>query len=91
VRRIATTFFEFVKNTFEDPMLRVLCLAAVVSLVLGISTDGIQDGWLEGTSILVAICLIVSVTSINNYLKEQQFNKLNDIATKKDVNVVRDG
>jgi Ca2+ transporting ATPase len=32
----------------------------------------------------------VSVTSINNYLKEQQFNKLNEIATRKDVNVLRD-
>lgn len=72
-------------------MLRVLCLAAVVSLVLGIATEGIEEGWLEGTSILVAICLIVSVTSINNYLKEQQFNKLNAIAKKKSVNVVRDG
>jgi Ca2+ transporting ATPase len=39
---------------------------------------------------LVAICIIVSVTSINNYLKEQQFNKLNEIATRKDVNVLRD-
>lgn len=66
-------------------------MAALVSLVLGIATDGIEEGWLEGTSILVAICLIVSVTSINNYLKEQQFNKLNDIATRKDVNVVREG
>lgn len=91
VRRIPTTFFEFVKDTFEDPMLRVLCLAAIVSLVLGIATDGIEEGWLEGTSILVAISLIVSVTSINNYLKEQQFNKLNDVATRKEVNVVRDG
>jgi Ca2+-transporting ATPase len=40
---------------------------------------------------LVAILLIVSVTSINNFLKEQQFNKLNKIAERKKVNVVRDG
>ena len=50
-------------------MLKILCLAAVVSLVLGILTEGISEGWLEGASILLAIGLIVSVTSVNNYLK----------------------
>lgn len=91
VLRKATTFFEFVADTFEDPMLRVLCVAALVSLALGILTEGIEEGWMEGTSILIAILLIVSVTSINNYLKEQQFNKLNVIAERKKVNAVRDG
>lgn len=67
-------------ESFEDEMLRVLCLAAVVSLVLGIATEGIEHGWMEGTSILVAVIIIVTVTSGNNYVKEQQFKKLNAIA-----------
>jgi hypothetical protein len=50
-------------------MLRILCLAAAVSLVLGIWSEGLEEGWLEGTSILVAICIIVTVTSANNYIK----------------------
>jgi Ca2+ transporting ATPase len=61
-------------------MLRVLCVAAVVSLVLGIATEGLEHGWMEGTSILVAIVIIVTVTSGNNYIKEQQFKKLNEVA-----------
>ena len=61
-------------------MLRVLCVAAVVSLVLGIATAGLEHGWMEGTSILVAILIIVTVTSGNNYIKEQQFKKLNEVA-----------
>ena len=32
-----------------------------------------------------------SVTSINNYMKEQQFRKLNAMAAKKDVFVTRNG
>lgn len=72
-------------------MLRVLCGAAVVSLVLGIATEGLREGWLEGASILVAVVIIVSVTSINNYVKEQQFRKLNAIAQMKNVNVTRSG
>ncbi len=72
-------------------MLRVLCGAAVISLVLGIATEGIEHGWYEGTSILVAIVIIVSVTSGNNWIKEQQFKKLNEVAERKFVNVLRNG
>lgn len=72
-------------------MLRVLCLAAVVSLILGIATEGLAHGWMEGTSILVAVVIIVTVTSGNNYVKQQQFKKLNAIAAKKNVNIYRNG
>lgn len=70
-------------------MLRILCISAVVSLVLGIATEGIKEGWLEGASILIAVVIIVSVTSTNNYLKEKQFQKLNAIASAKNINVYR--
>lgn len=72
-------------------MLRILCISAVVSLVLGIATEGIKEGWLEGASILIAVVIIVSVTSTNNYLKEKQFQKLNAIASAKNVNAYRGG
>jgi len=72
-------------------MLRVLCVAAVVSLILGIATEGWEHGWMEGASILVAVVIIVTVTSGNNWMKEKQFQKLNAIASKKYVNVLRNG
>lgn len=50
-------------------MLRILCLAAVVSLALGIAMEGLAKGWMEGTSILVAVVIIVTVTSGNNWVK----------------------
>jgi P-type Ca2+ transporter type 2B len=78
-------------ESFEDEMLRILCVAAVVSLVLGIATEGLEKGWMEGTSILAAVVIIVTVTSGNNWVKEQQFKKLNAIASKKNVNVYRSG
>jgi hypothetical protein len=46
---------------------------------------------LEGASILLAVVIIVTVTSANNYLKEKQFQKLNALATAKDINVIRSG
>lgn len=37
----------------------------------------------------MAVIIIVTVTSANNYIKEKQFQKLNAIATQKNVNVYR--
>lgn len=82
---------ELVLENFEDDMLRILCASAAVSLVLGILTEGLAEGWLEGASILLAVIIIVTVTSGNNYMKEQQFQKLNAIAQAKNVNVYRGG
>lgn len=72
-------------------MLRILCVAAVISLVLGILTEGLAEGWMEGASILIAVVIIITVTAGNNYIKDQQFQKLNAIATAKDVHVYRGG
>ena len=44
---------------------------------------------MEGASILVAVVIIVTVTSGNDWVKEQQFKKLNAIASRKNVDVVR--
>ena len=70
-------------------MLRILCISAVISLILGIATEGLKEGWLEGSSILIAVVIIVTVTAGNNYIKEQQFQKLNAVAQQKDVEVIR--
>jgi P-type Ca2+ transporter type 2B len=70
-------------------MLKILCASAIVSLVLGIATEGLAHGWLEGASILVAVVIIITVTAGNNYIKEKQFQKLNAVAERKSVNVVR--
>ena len=68
-----------------------LKFAIDISLVLGILTEGLAEGWLEGASILIAVVIIVTVTSGNNYIKEQQFQRLNAIATAKDIHVYRGG
>jgi magnesium-transporting ATPase (P-type) len=35
--------------------------------------------------------IITVVTSGNNYMKEKQFRKLNEVASRKNVNVTRNG
>jgi len=85
------TVWELIAENFEDEMLKILCAAACVSLVLGIATEGLAEGWLEGASILIAVVIIVTVTAGNNYIKQKQFERLNAIATAKNVNCYRGG
>ena len=61
----------------EDQILQILIAAAIVSLIIGISTEGWEKGWLEGVAITVAIFIILTVTATNDYMKEKQFRKLN--------------
>lgn len=63
--------------TFEDATIRILCAAAILSLVLGVIMHGIKEGWLEGASIILAVVIISAVTAGNDYMKEKQFRKLN--------------
>jgi len=63
-------------NVFEDFILKVLCVAAVVSLVVGIYNDGWSLGWIDGVSILIAILIILIVTVANDMAKEAKFQEL---------------
>lgn len=82
---------DLILQTFEDDTMRILCAAAIVSLILGILMHGIKEGWLEGVSILLAVVIVSAVTAFNDYMKEKQFRKLNEVAKKKNVNVIRSG
>lgn len=75
---------------FEDLMLQVLVIASIVSTAIGIVEHGWATGWMEGAAIMIAIVLIVSVTAGNNYVKEQQFQKLNAKRAEMNVHVTRD-
>lgn len=85
------TFWELIVGCFEEDILRLLCAAAFVSLIIGCIKEGIAEGWIEGMAIFIAVILIVSVTSINDYMKDKQFRKLNAQAVQRDVGVIRNG
>ena len=84
-------FFDFVVDSLEDPMLRILLLASVVATVIGILQEGLASGWIKGFSIFLAVFIVVSISSFQNYSKDQQFRKLEAENAKKDVRVKRDG
>ncbi|ROW04736.1 hypothetical protein VMCG_04813 [Cytospora schulzeri] len=93
------TLLELAWTTYNDRVLILLTVAAVVSLALGLfQTFGTthEPGeprveWVEGVAIMVAIIIVVLVGTLNDWQMERQFNKLNEKHNDKSVKVIRSG
>lgn len=85
--------------TYNDKVLILLSIAAVVSLAIGLyqtfgthhDSDNPPVEWVEGVAIIVAIVIVVMVGSLNDFQKERQFAKLNKKKQDRIVKVVRSG
>lgn len=78
---------------YNDKVLIVLTVAAVIALALGIYqqfSTGTPE-WIEGVAIIVAIVVVVLVGAINDWQKERQFAKLNKKKDTRNVKVIRSG
>lgn len=93
----AKTIWQLAWLAYNDKVLILLTVAAVVSLALGIyqsvtSKDGEAPvEWVEGVAIMVAIIIVVVVGAANDWQKERQFVKLNKKKEDRDVKVIRSG
>jgi len=85
------TLFELIMENFDDQINRILLIAAIVSIIIGLIQHGWPEGMLEGTSIMIALCIIIVVSSGNNYASEQRLAKLVAMADKQMVAVYRKG
>ena len=64
-------------DAVQDPTLIILIIAAIISLVFGLTLSKFSDlEWVEGIAILVSVVLVVFVASFNDYQKEKQFKAL---------------
>jgi magnesium-transporting ATPase (P-type) len=75
----------------EDEMIRVLCYAAVVLLILGLIREGLEFGWQESVSILIAVFITIAISTGSYYWKERMIQSLKDLSKSKDVLVYRGG
>ncbi|KAL8712239.1 MAG: hypothetical protein Q9220_003390 [cf. Caloplaca sp. 1 TL-2023] len=92
----AKSIFELAWLAYNDKVLILLTVAAVVSLALGIyqsvaKIDGESVQWVEGVAIMVAIIIVVVVGAANDWQKERQFVKLNKKKEDRNVKVIRSG
>mmetsp|Transcript_26239 Transcript_26239/g.32808 ORF Transcript_26239/g.32808 Transcript_26239/m.32808 type:complete len:360 (-) Transcript_26239:2081-3160(-) len=78
-------------EVFQDFILKVLMVAAIVSTTLGCIQHGVAEGFQEGAGIMFAIVIIVVVTVGNDYAKEKKFQELMSQADVKKIDVKRGG
>lgn len=93
------TLLQLAWITYNDKVLILLTIAAVVSLALGLyQTFGVKHTngqpsleWVEGVAIMVAIIIVVVVGTVNDWQMERQFNKLNEKHNDRTAKVIRSG
>jgi len=92
-----TSLLTLMLEALSDKTMIMLCIAACVSLAIGIYQDTTSDDdepkvhWVEGCAILVAVVIVVLVGSVNDYNKEKRFRKLNEKKEDRMVKAFRDG
>lgn len=96
----ATPLWRLIWNAYNDTVLIVLTIAAAISLALGLyETFGAEHppgsptpvDWVEGLAICIAIVIVVLVTALNDWQKEQAFVRLNAKKEDREIKVQRSG
>ncbi len=88
---VVRSIFYYIFESLKDTTLIILIVAAAVSLLFAIIAHEGKNGWLDSIGIFIAIFLVSTVTSFNNWTKEKQFRELNKIKEQRKVKVIRDG
>ncbi|RPA93907.1 calcium-translocating P-type ATPase [Choiromyces venosus 120613-1] len=96
----AKSIWKLMWEQYQDKILILLTVAAVISLALGLyEALGVKHpagsppsvDWVEGVAIVVAIVIVVLVGSLNDWQKERQFVKLNAKKEDRVVKAIRSG
>ncbi len=82
-----TPWWELYLEKYEDPIIRILIVAALLAMAIGF----VDGEYIEGLGILIAIFLATTVSFINEYKATQEFNILNQVNDEVPVTVVRSG
>ncbi|MED6216132.1 Calcium-transporting ATPase 9, plasma membrane-type [Stylosanthes scabra] len=90
-RKKGRSFWMFLWEAWQDLTLIILIIAAAVSLVLGIKTEGLSEGWYDGGSIAFAVLLVIVVTAVSDYRQSLQFKNLNAEKQNIQLEVIRGG
>mmetsp|Transcript_18500 Transcript_18500/g.32066 ORF Transcript_18500/g.32066 Transcript_18500/m.32066 type:complete len:1142 (+) Transcript_18500:48-3473(+) len=92
------TFLGLVKEALADLMMRLLIIAAIISIIFGMFLPdpytgevNRKTGWIEGTAILMSVTIVVMVSAVNDYNKAKKFEEMSAEQSKKDVEVMRNG
>ncbi|KAG8377538.1 hypothetical protein BUALT_Bualt08G0043600 [Buddleja alternifolia] len=87
----AKGFWLFVWEALQDTTLMILAVCALVSLIVGIATEGWPKGAHDGLGIVASILLVVFVTATSDYKQSLQFKDLDKEKKKITIQVTRNG
>ncbi len=73
-------------DKFNDPVIRVLMIAAIIALVVGM----IEGEYAEALGILMAIFLATTLAFLNEYQANKAFDLLNNVYEQTPIKVIRD-
>lgn len=74
-------------SKFDDPVIRILIIAAFLAIIAGIH----EGNYAEGIGIIIAILLATTLAFINEYKANQEFDILNKVNDDIPIKVIREG
>jgi len=72
---------------FEDPVIRILIIAAFLAIGIGI----FHHEYIEGIGIIIAIFLATTLAFVNEYQASREFDILNKVNDEVPIKVIRNG
>ena len=75
----------------HDITMILLTFSAIISISLGVYTEGWETGWFDGSAIIAAILVCLNVSAINDLQKDKQFRILNAANNRMMVTTIRNG
>jgi Ca2+ transporting ATPase len=66
-----------------------MAIGAFITIITGMVSQGPSWGWLQGVSIFVALFIIVAITSLNDWIKDKQFVRLQSLVKDETIPVIR--
>ncbi len=72
---------------YEDPVIRILIIAAVITILVGL----VDGHFAEGIGIIIAILLATTLAFVNEYRAKREFDVLNRVNDEAPTQVIRDG
>ncbi len=81
-----TPWWKLFLEKFEDPIIRILLVAAVIAIMAGM----VEGHYTEGIGIIIAVFLATGLAFINEYRAEQEFDILNQVLDEESIMVIRE-
>ena len=81
-------FLDSLKEALNEKILFVIAIMAVLSIITGMIYTP-TTGWIEGVSILVALFILVLISSLNDLSKDKTFVKLQSLALDESLTTIR--